>query len=127
MNVEAIRGVQRAILERPDLYEQGQFFDVNNVCGGACCMAGWFVWNNDPEDFSWMADKLPAGSPEWAWRARDIADLDFLVADDLFNTSSGWTWPSPFCTRFDEAESAQDRAQIAADLLEHIIQNGGRM
>ena len=119
-NIRAIEGVRDAILAEPALYDQRWFADVDNPCGGACCLAGWAVWLDNPEEFDALARK---GSN----MHRAAEKLFGCGIHDSFLFGSGALWPLPYADQLTAATTKKARAKVAASLLDAIIATNGQV
>lgn len=138
LNVKLLRKIQKHILEEPKrlvmrtlcltradegketFIGDGQLPQLFAPCGTAACIAGWALL---------MADKNP-GYDSGACEAAELLGTEvFNAFSPDHTTNSGrlfWddNWPDPFRKQYRDAETATDRAQIAAARIEHLIKTG---
>lgn len=140
LNVKLLRKIQKHITEEPRrfimhnsvvtnnsvvtkmAFPDGRFendaggFEEFAPCGTAACIAGWA---NILTGVS--ADSLEAGSRV---RAAEKIGVDPGVSWSSHSLFYDAAWPKPFSTRYARANTQQERAKIASERIEHLIQTG---
>jgi hypothetical protein len=106
MNKPLLRKVAKRIKEHPETYNQHEW------CGTQCCIAGNAVWVHDGN-----LSNLRTSST----RAKKVLKISYEQAENLFYSGN---WPEPFKTKFLDAETQEDEAQVAHDRIMHLIKTG---
>lgn len=129
LNIPLIRRVQAALHTAPETYDQSTY------CGSACCIGGhtvslhhagqlvrdvgahprWGVAHNGYITWLPEVDDLGAYAASLLGLPREFAQKHCL-----FGFGTGW--PEPFRRRLAWAETAQEKAQVAIDLLDWVIE-----
>lgn len=137
MNVELLEKVKQHILEEPKRFFMEDFIleapagsavkldDVTRTmpsCGTAACIAGWAVILSH-------GGALPSGTRLGCFtEACNLLGFkldkfqDSEEADRLFVTSD---WPSLYRQAYLNAKTVEDKAQIAANRIDHFIKTKG--
>jgi hypothetical protein len=117
MNVELLQQVKQAILAEPDKFRMDRW-----SCGTAHCIAGWACLLRDipivEGDFT--TETVSGEYPGLV--ASKLLDLRGRAADKLFYT---FGWPSRFRAPYLGA-TRRERAEIAAERIDHFIATDGR-
>jgi hypothetical protein len=123
MNTELLLRVKAAILEEPNKFDMGMWFE-DAACGTTACIAGWSV------ALSENLKDLRDGFSFWgkldgtiSGHAAKAIGVDELTADKLFYTNN---WPEDLERLFNNAHSTEERAKVAADRIDHFISTEGR-
>ena len=127
INKRLFKAVKAQILRRPKNFfmrwwgihikrtQVAQYTDEDLGCGSVCCIAGW----------GWMIAnrkrRLPKKLYDIAVAAEKLFGLTTDEADRVFDASN---WPEPFKERYLISSSAEERAQVAADYIDHILKEG---
>jgi hypothetical protein len=106
----------------------GKFDDlIPTNCGTAACIAGWAIvigkqFKNPLEArrvFRWNDPKItPTLNPET--EGQKLLGLSHSQANDLFFVQN---WPENFQYDWFETKSIEERAQVAANVIDHFLQN----
>ncbi len=127
--IRLLRRVKRQILNEPASYNQNYFGirDLRSPCGTAACIAGWCdIFANRVRDLESWAEKARFG---WSVELRANRALGLKAGDTrwLFATPQ-LGWPEPFKSQWAQtfklgadAKIRAQRAQIAAERIEHFI------
>ena len=130
MNVELLTRVKEAILREPKQFYMGSWFandssyyihyEIPN-CGTTACIGGWAVvlgkgFHNPREADEAIGSRI-GREPETQLQ------LTPEEGNRLFFSEH---WPEQFRIAFDTAETPEQRAQIAANRIEHFIKTEGR-
>jgi hypothetical protein len=125
LNTQLIQEIANFLRTHPEAYDQSQW------CGTACCIAGRAALM---QGYVWDADTFSLLNKEG--RRADTSGVASQALGVPYNTYlfSAWPemyWPSPYRERWEatlhqmDGETREaDRANIAADFLEHIIALG---
>lgn len=143
LNVSNILKVKEFILAEPQHYEQDVYIkpihdllghgvsmleerrsldsEKDTFCGVAHCIAGTAYFLSDPARLKQADKQLDSniGTATILAAARNWMGLSDIQADILFSNAE--SWPSPFDDAYYHAKTLQDRAQVAADILDHLI------
>lgn len=121
MNTDLLLKVKEQILREPKQFimshyfqDANQFGDTPPNCGTAACIAGWalsIAGNVTPKE--------EARRGSYHLRARTLLDLDYDHAEELFDTAY---WPTTFRSRYCNASTQEELAQIAADRIDAFIE-----
>lgn len=133
LNVKLLRKIQKHILKEPERLVmkfqlvrrqsgteiEGDSDRTHRIppCGTAACIAGWaLILTNMPleEGSAWGDYVVPKanellGMIGGVWR-HSLFDLE--------------EWPHQFFSQYDKAETAPERAKIAAERIDHLIKTG---
>ena len=120
--VTKLEAVRDAILAQPRLYDQYQFFgSAADPCGTACCFAGWVIWLDSPKQFVNMVKSHSVNN--FPLNARAVLGVKAAWERGFFGT---WvSWSSPYNDLFYEANSAKERARVAANYINFLIERDG--
>jgi len=127
LNVRLLRKIQKHITEEPRRFfmtwykahgTPGQQFDADwsdlaksvPDCGTAACIAGWANGLTGAKYYDW----------DDAWRASKQLGLS-IDSDYLF---INYMWPKPFCARYAVAKTPKQRAKIACQRIDYLIETG---
>lgn len=121
MNIPLLRKVQSAILAEPEKFDMSAFFRKAEKpeCGTTACIGGWAI--------ALSKNRMPSIS-------MDNSSTNDDRAERLLGLSceQGWTllydrwWPEPFRKQYKKAQTAKQRAEIAAKRIGHFIATEGR-
>jgi hypothetical protein len=130
MNVSLLKKIKTHILAEPDAFRMDTW-----SCGTAHCIGGWaLVLNglkiaNPDEDACYQA--LEDGRNPDVVAAR-LLDLSADVADDSLDDRTERSrlflsdhWPDRFIDAYEDAQSCAEKAQIAAERIDHFIATNG--
>ena len=109
--------VRAAILAKPETYSQEWF------CGTAHCIAGHAVAIADPALWLNCRDGSDFDSKEVSNRATELLRLSWDQDARLCSFPS--TWPNRLRDRYLAATTDRERAEVAADRIDHFIATGG--
>ena len=145
LNIELFKKIRDKIASVPTAYDQEEFGrpEESAPCGTACCIAGWacVLGGALPLDVvrhAAIADPLnrekglykliPKRAAKLLGVSRQEADVLFTPMpqgeyDDEEGIESRPPWPEPFSDQWEFA-SEEQRADIAVDYLDHIIETG---
>jgi hypothetical protein len=131
LNVKLLRRIKKHILEEPRRLMMNwyvatgdpdqEFYGDNNTkqtfpaCGTAACIAGWtnLLTEHEPANDDVRARET-LGLP-------DTRELHLHGKDPVFDVNG---WPEHFSLQYRAALTAEDRAKIAAERIEHLIKTG---
>lgn len=114
MNKPLLREVKAAILAQPDAFRMDTW-----SCGTAHCIAGWALLLRDIPLVAdgWLtASEEPTGDV-----AQELLEITRLQRYALF---SNHRWPYSFQRRYLCAETHRERAQVAAERIDHFLKTG---
>lgn len=121
MNVELLKKIKIQILKEPLQFDMGKWFTLAPGipnCGTAACIAGWAVALHEGITPEAARQSKHAHAAFFISGARKALDISTSMSDRIF--FDGY-WPEPFCARHQKARSPQERAQVAADYIDHLI------
>lgn len=125
INVDLLRRVKEKILAEPDQFVMHSFFYIYNEagvaapnCGTAACIGGWAISLSTSRKPSECASERYLSLEDSGTRAAKLLGLDGDEADRLFRTRS---WPWPFWSMFENAKTMKEKAQVAANRIDHFI------
>lgn len=123
MNTELLMEVRQRILDEPRQFDMDVFFeshaDIPN-CGTAACIAGWAIALS--EKTTPKEAKNRNFSLDYEILAVRALRIDFHQANRLFYVG---TWPAEFQSRFRMSVESDERAQVAAERIDHFIKTEG--
>ena len=123
MNTKLLRKVKKVVLEEPRRLDMANWIQTNMTalpaeerppCGTVACIAGWAI------HLSGVDPALTPGA--YSEIANGLLGLDEDQGRRLYYTGS---WPESFDEAYHAAETAQERAQIAARRIDHFIKTKG--
>jgi hypothetical protein len=124
INTELLARVRAHILEEPRRFRMERYvatpgyYDLpaeqSPPCGTVACIAGWAVA---------ITDGLNSITGPDAYGKIEGRALELLGLEEssLFYHTC---WPDEFCDRYENARTPQERAEVAADYINHIIETG---
>jgi hypothetical protein len=134
MNVELLEKVKEHILLKPRTFIMGSFIetigevpgrttfynDAGDIikfdkCGTAACIAGWATILHE------KTNQIPYGKIQD--RAKSILGITESQSNRLFYDTF---WPKDFYNRYLTAKSQKQRAQVAAERIDHFIATHGK-
>lgn len=121
MNTKLLLQVKEQILKEPDQFTMADWFTSWNSigsmeipnCGTAACIGGWAL--------AIHKQTTPQKARDYYYLYHSPAralDLPVLLADKLFYETQ---WPSEFQRRWEQCLTTRDKAQVAADRIDHFI------
>lgn len=120
INTELFEKIKQHILEKPRRYDQGEWGkpQPDVPCGTACCIAGWAAilgGINTHEEL--RGSRMRGFDPDIA------AELLGLTEDesDVVFDANGMAWAEDYGDRLREAKTPEERADAAAEYIDHII------
>lgn len=99
MNIRLLRRIQEKILAEPENFNMRTW-----TCGTAHCIGGWAC--------------VLSGKVEEDTSVIEMEDLLGMDDDSLFFTD---TWDYPYGQDYEQARTLKDRAQIASNYIDHLI------
>lgn len=143
MNVQRLREVRALILAKPGRFDMDEFAQrTDDACGTTCCIGGHAAFlagliRNQRRTERGLIDAYAvtkkgqkvndsrpwAGEYSWPPMFRVSLGLDVKQSERLFSVSK---WPVEFQDAYDSADTAADRAKIAAKRITHFIKTKGR-
>lgn len=113
MNVKLLRKIQKAILAKPERYDQNETCFPNSSCGTKACIGGWV------QHFTKSAD--------WGTRlGLDEAQLWRLCSGtEPKGFVFGHKWPLKFLDAYKNAKTPAGRARVAVRRIDHFIKTNG--
>lgn len=120
MNIELLQQIKARILAEPDAFRMDTW-----SCGTAHCIAGWACALNgltvkNPREHA-TAQTLTDGRYPGDVGAK-LLGVRTPIADRLFMVSA---WPKQFALAYLDTASRAERAQIAAERIDHFIATNG--
>jgi len=124
MNVELLQKVKEHVLEEPSRFQMGDVIHRANPgesycdlgieitvpkCGTVACIAGWSL-------------VLSGERSTDMGKAEELLGISDVEGDRLFLMGR---WPNEFESRFSSADNPQERANIAAERIDHFIATNG--
>jgi hypothetical protein len=115
LNVELLLKVKDQILREPSRFNMGYWGWES--CGTTCCIAG----------LAHIIDCLDRGVEPWDpnepyFDPDDVAGAlgigEHEKQDRLFYATE---WPGEFQMRYEEAQTREERARVAADYIDHVV------
>lgn len=121
MNTELLLKVKSAILAEPLKFDMTDWFtpDSESPCGTAACIAGHAV------AISIGAASLNEGQRYWVDELVSIAEILGCHWEQKDRLCYVPQWPLNFQSRYQFADSRQERANIAADRIDFFIATNG--
>ena len=113
----------------PESYDQANWCQPTDraPCGTAACLAGELIICSAPtveEGVKLLRDRYQLPDfPGTSEMAANLAGLTEVETNKLFPGDVG-DWPDPYRTRYVAAETQQERAKAAAELLRYLADGG---
>lgn len=131
LNVELLTKLRDKILANPESYNQYVWGKPSDKapCGTVACIAGWtfLLEGGTREDLFRFRDEVfkygyVIDAPDVVDIAREKLGLSVDEGAALFSDGTGW--PVEFEDAYDEARTPAERAEVAADYINRIIETG---
>jgi hypothetical protein len=128
MNTKLLKRVREAIVQYPEQFDMGNWFENNacsSRCGTAACIAGWAVTlANAKYKESPRAAYDEVLNDEVSCPAERVLELLGGEANRLFYTMY---WPDDFKQAYRDAKyDPVARARVGAERIDHFIKTQGR-
>ena len=140
MNIEMLNRVKQTILDEPRKVNMHVFLERYTInmmkeesayippCGTHACIAGWACILDAMdkrgitiEEINW--DTIRNNYMNVHGKARKILAISWEEQNKLFYLKD---WPPEFAKRYDDSETAQERAEATAQRIEHFIATNGK-
>lgn len=121
MNTELLLKVKAAILAEPRKFVMEDYIAIDpaSPCGTVCCIAGHAI----AIDRNWPSLKTGLKSDISFFAAgKEALQISSIQACYLFDLCD---WPEDLLERYKFSETAQERAQIAAERIDCFISTNG--
>lgn len=127
LNVKLLAKVRDKIRATPEAYKQSVWGEKSSEapCGTRACIAGWgFILSGVATPEQVRAERYaPGKSINFISEGAELFGIGKDEAEVLFCGDAS-RWAEPFEERWANAASKAERANVAADYLDHIIATG---
>jgi hypothetical protein len=132
MNIELLTSVKHAILTEPASFYMEDWFSLSELapCGTAACIAGHGFKIQFCEPGATMAEARHQYQDEEGDMSGRV--IDYVMADAFDINQAQMSklchlrhWPEQFRDRYLFSKTPEERADVAADRINHFIKTGG--
>ncbi len=114
MNIELLKDVRDKIRDFPEKFDMDSYFG-NGSCGTTCCIGGWATVLRAKRNKKKVPDTANGLTSASALK------ISFEEASHLFFDHK---WPSLYLSKLRAALTAEERSQVAVELLDTVIKKG---